>query len=81
MHKPLGLYLKIVRDSQTLKNNNIDVYSVKTYAFTIKQSDVEKAKEVISFYDDIGGWRVSKSDNIALPTDNYKIIENTISSR
>ena len=57
-------------DYEKLKNNNIDVYSVKTDAFTIKQSDVEKAKEVISFYDDIGGWRVSKTDNIVLPSDN-----------
>ena len=59
-------------------NNNIDVYSVKTDAFTIKQSDVEKAKEVISFYDDIGGWRVSKTDNIVLPKDDYKIVENNL---
>ena len=63
-------------DYEKLKNNDIDVFSVKTDAFTIKQSDVEKAKEVISFYDDIGGWRVSKTDNIVLPSDNYKLSEN-----
>jgi hypothetical protein len=51
---------KMYTDYEKLKNNNIDVFSVKTDAFTIKQSDVEKAKEVISFYDDIGGWRVFK---------------------
>ena len=44
--------------------------------FTIKQSDVDKAKEVISFYDDIGGWRVSKTGDIVLPKDKYKITEN-----
>jgi hypothetical protein len=56
-----------------LINVGIDVISVKTDAFTIKATDVEKARDTIDFYDGIGGWRVSKTENINIPSINYEI--------
>eukprot|EP00438_Fugacium_kawagutii_P000596 Skav236168 [mRNA] locus=scaffold298:273670:276849:+ [translate_table: standard] len=59
-----------------LKDAGITVYSVKTDAFTIKAEDEEKARRVLDFHDDIGGWRVSKYDDIKLPTVKYEVIKN-----
>ena len=61
-----------------LKDAGITVYSVKTDAFTIKAEDEFKAREVLDFHDEIGGWRVSKYDDIKLPTDKYKIVKNEV---
>ena len=50
-----------------LQEQNITVYSVKTDAFTIKESDVEKAKELLNFEPGIGNWRLSKTEDIIYP--------------
>ena len=55
-----------------LKEQNITVYSVKTDAFTIKESDVEKAKELLNFEPGIGNWRLSKTEDI-IPLDKISI--------
>ena len=68
---------KMYADYQKLTNAGIDVFSVKTDAFTIKASDVEKAQDTINFYDGIGGWRVSKTENINIPSSNYELKKNT----
>ena len=59
-----------------LKDAGIKVYSVKTDAFTVKAEDEGKARGVLDFHNDIGGWRVSKYDDIKLPTEQYKIVKN-----
>ena len=46
-----------------LRDNGIYIHSVKTDAFVIDTSDVDKAQELLNFHNDIGGWRVSKSDD------------------
>jgi len=56
----------------TLKQNNIEVYSVKTDAFTIKATDAEAAKSLILFNNNIGSWRISKTENIIYPTMKYE---------
>ena len=62
---------------QKLKENSIEVYSVKTDAFVIDTCNVEKAMKVLDFHNDVGGWRVSKTDNdIIFPTVQYNIVEN-----
>ena len=33
---------------------------------------------MLDFYNDVGGWRVSKCDDIKLPTDNYKFVKNEL---
>ena len=46
---------------EKLKANNINVYAVKSDAFHIAKKDVRKAKKVLDFHTDIGGWRVEKN--------------------
>ena len=60
------------RDYQTLTANGIDVFSVKTDAFTIKEKDFAAAQACLHFHNDIGGWRCSKTEDIKLPSDTYK---------
>ena len=59
---------KMYSDYQKLTNAGIDVFTVKTDAFTIKASDVEKAQDTINFYDGIGGWRPVSYTHLTLPT-------------
>ena len=61
-----------------LRNANVIVSSVKTDAYTIRSEDEAKAREVLDFHNDVGGWRVSKCDDIKLPTDNYKLAKNEL---
>ena len=41
-----------------LRDNGIYIHSVKTDAFVIDTSDIDKAQELLNFHNDIGGWRV-----------------------
>ena len=59
-----------------LRDAKVKVYSVKTDAYTISSGDEAKAREVLDFHNDVGGWRVSKTDDIKLPTDEFKFVEN-----
>ena len=61
-----------------LRDAKVKVYSVKTDAYTIESKDEAKAREVLDFHNDVGGWRVSKTDDIKLPTDEYKFVENKL---
>ena len=61
-----------------LRNAKVSVYSVKTDAYTIQKKDEAKAREVLDFHNDVGGWRVSKTDDIKLPTDEYTFVENKL---
>jgi hypothetical protein len=47
-----------------LRKNGVDVFTVKTDAFVIRSSDIEKATEVLEFDNGIGTWRKSKDSNI-----------------
>ena len=58
-------------DCKTLTAHGIDVFSVKTDAFTIKEADYETAQSCLCFHNAIGGWRCSKREEIKLPTDAY----------
>jgi len=61
-----------------LKDVKVFVYSVKTDAFTSKGTDEVRAREVLDFNDDVGGLRVSKTDDRKLPTDDYKFVKNEL---
>ena len=54
---------------QTLKNNNINVYSVKTDAFTIDKNKLELAKSLLKFNNNMGSWRLShtNTDDVSYP--------------
>ena len=58
-----------------LREAKVRVYSIKTDAFTIESKDEAKARKVLDFHNDVGGWRVSKTDDIKLPTEEYKFVE------
>ena len=59
-----------------MKEQNITVYSGKTDAFTIKESDVEKAKELLNFEPGIGNWRLSKTEDIIYPLTRLALKDN-----
>ena len=66
---------------ETLKQNGVDVYSVKTDALTIKKDDVAKTLKLLKVEEEkhkIGGWRVEKSKRVRLPTDDYKLKYNEL---
>jgi hypothetical protein len=52
---------------QILNHNNINVYSVKTDAFTIDANNLELAKSLLNFDNGIGSWRLSQVKDIAYP--------------
>ena len=68
---------KMYNDAKTLKDNGIDIYSVKTDAFTIKNTDLESAMKLLKFSKSFGGWRLSKEDNIIFPTDKLQLLDNS----
>ena len=66
---------------ETLKENGIGVYSVKTDALTIKKSDVARTVKLLKVEEEkhkIGGWRLEKSKRVRLPTDDYKLKYNEL---
>jgi hypothetical protein len=52
-----------------LTDNGIDVYTVKTDAFTIRQSQLDNAKELLNWEEGIGSWRLNRTDDIKFPID------------
>ena len=52
---------------ELLKANGIDVYTVKTDAFTIRQSQLDAAEELLNWEEAIGSWRLNKTDDIIFP--------------
>ncbi|MFM7981909.1 MAG: hypothetical protein ACKPKO_21575, partial [Candidatus Fonsibacter sp.] len=62
-----NFYLK--KSWELLTDNGVDVYTVKTDAFTIRQTQVETAKELLNWEDGIGSWRLNRTDDIKFPMD------------
>ena len=52
---------------KTLIQNGIKIYSVKNDAFTLKESDLDRAKQLLDFTPGIGHWRTSKIQDIIYP--------------
>ena len=70
---------KMNQDFYKLIINNINVYSVKTDAFVIDSYNVEKAKQLLEFHNDIGGWKVSiQGEEINFPKVKYEVAENDL---
>ena len=61
-----------------LRDAKVTLFIIKTDVFTIKSKDEAKAREVLDFHNGVGGWRVSKCDDIKLPTDKYKFVKNEL---
>ena len=69
---------KMHEDYSVLIANHIDVWSVKTDAFTIRKDHLSLAKEVLRFNDHIGGWRHEKDKYIVDSRDELKAKANTL---
>ena len=69
---------KMHEDYSALITNHIDVWSVKTDAFTIRKDHLSLAKKVLQFNDHIGGWRHEKGKHIVEPRDEHKTKVNTL---
>ena len=69
---------KMYNDIKILNDNNINVYSIKTDALTIDKNDIKKVKKLLNITTEliIGGWRISKEDDIKYPSDNVKLLNN-----
>ena len=52
-----------------LTDTRVDVCTVKTDAFTIRQSQVETARELLNWEEGIGSWRLNRTDDIKIPID------------
>ncbi len=50
-----------------LAGAGVKVFSVKTDCFVIRVEDEAKARELLSFEQGIGTWRVSKTENLISP--------------
>ena len=69
---------RMYQDYSKLYQNGINVFSVKTDAFVIQRSDITKARELLIFNNEIGGWRVSNDEYIKFPTVDYEITQNEL---
>ena len=69
---------KMYQDYFKLTNSDVKVYSVKTDAFIIDKKDVKKAKKLINFSKDVGGWRTENNKQVSPPSDYYKMKPNEI---
>ena len=67
---------KMYQDYYRLINSDVKVYSVKTDAFIIDKKDMKKAKKLINFSKDIGGWRAENDKQVLPPSDYYKMKAN-----
>ena len=52
---------------EKLQKANINVYAVKTDAFHIAKRDLKKAKKILHFHNEIGGWRVEDKPVVPVP--------------
>ena len=57
--------------SEKLKENNINVYAVKTDAFHIDKKDLRKARKILEFGSEVGQWRV-ENKTVNYVEDTYK---------
>ncbi len=65
-----------------LQESGVDVYTVKTDAFTIPSALLEEAEELLNWDTVIGSWRFSRSYDIKYPdADNFLALKaNTMKS-
>ncbi len=59
-----GHYYKLMQAYDKLSESGVKIHSVKTDCFAIPAEREAKAREVLSFDQGIGSWRVSKTSDI-----------------
>ena len=65
-----GHNFKLTQAYDSLDKAGVNMYSVKTDCFTIPAESEAKAREVLSFDQGVGSWRVSKTSDIISPFEN-----------
>ena len=66
---------RIYKDYNTLRENDIEVFSVKTDAFTILRKNLQKAMKLLKFGKDIGDWK-GVLNNFGFPHQEYEMKQN-----
>ena len=66
---------RIYKDYNTLRENDIEVFSVKTDAFTILRKDLQKAMKLRKFGKDIGDWK-GVLNSFGFPYQQYEMKQN-----
>ena len=66
---------RIYKDYNTLRGNDIEVFSVKTDAFTILRKGLQKAMKLLKFGKDIGDWN-GILNNFGFPHQQYEMKQN-----
>ena len=69
---------RMYEDYYKLVEAGVQVNYVKTDAFLIKTADLKKAKKLLNFSKEIGGWRVEKGKLFVAPTDDYEMKPNEL---
>ena len=69
------LHHRIYKDYNTLRENYIEVFSVKTDAFTILRKDLQKAIKLLKFGKDIGDWK-GVLNSFGFPRQQYEMKQN-----
>ncbi|MFM7980849.1 MAG: hypothetical protein ACKPKO_16180, partial [Candidatus Fonsibacter sp.] len=54
---------------ELLTNEGVNVHTTKTDGFTIQQSQLDCARELMNWEDGIGSWRLNKTEDIKFPMD------------
>ena len=65
--------LREAYDLLTNPDHNVRVYSVKTDCFVIDAKNEAKARELLTFEQGIGSWRVSKTEDIIFPFNTLQV--------
>ena len=58
-------------NNQTLTHTDMNVYSVKTDAFTDDDDELELDNSLLNFDNNMDSWRVSNTDYIAYPKQTF----------
>ena len=69
---------RMYEDYYKLADAGISVGYVKTDAFLINIEDLKKAKKLLNFSKQIGGWRAEKDKQFNTPSDNYEMKPNEL---
>ena len=69
---------RMYEDYYKLVEAGVQVNYVKTDAFLIKTTDLKKARKLLNFSKEIGGWRVEKRKLFVAPTDDYEMKPNEL---
>lgn len=56
---------------KAFNDNDIEVFSVKTDAFTARKTDVDKVNDLLGIGQGVGQWRINEDLNF--PEDNFKV--------